>query len=168
MSQPAKVGGCKTLSMKLLALLAFVAVVFANALKWQDCGLQSDFPALRLIAYAHEPDPIHAALPSNISKSWWHFGATTLTGLTERVYIDRKLPGAREWTPYFNNTFAVCGTGPFQHEHVCPVAPNATFSYVDQHPRSHSPPAEFRAREEYFDASGAWIGCATIVYESVA
>ena len=150
------------------AYLLLLALNAATALEWQDCGLQSDAPALRLLKYAHDPDPIVADAPSTISKTWQHFGGTVaLTGLSERVYIDRKLPGARAWTPYFNNTFAVCGTGPFQHD-VCPVAPNATFAYVDHHPASHSPPATFRAREEYFDGNGTWIGCATIVYRSVA
>ncbi len=149
--------------------LAIFLIVFsaATALEWQDCGLQSDAPGIRLLAYAHQPDPIHAGAPSNISKTWLHFGGKALVGLSERVYIDRKLPGARAWTPYFNNSFVVCGAGPFQHD-VCPVAPNATFAYVDHHPASHSPPATFRAREEYYDANGAWIGCATIVYSSIA
>ena len=146
-------------------LFALTLVNAAAALQWEDCGLQSDAPALRLLSYAHNPDPIVAGAPSTIRKTWRYFGEDVLTGLSEKVFIDRKLPGgARAWTPYFNNTFTVCGTGPFQHN-VCPVAPNATFSYVDHHPASHSPPAEFRAREEYYTDNGTkWIGCAEIVY----
>ena len=60
----------------------------------------------------------------------------------------------------------MCGTGPHEHD-VCPIAPGSSFAYADNHSRSHSEPALFRAREEYFDAAGAWIGCATVVYETV-
>ena len=136
-------------------------------LRWEDCGLEADRPALKLLDYSHEPSPIRTGEPSDINKTWFYSGNGTLTGLRERVLIDRRLPGETRWSPYFNNSFRVCGQGSGEHAHVCPVAVNTSFAYSDHHPASHSPPATFRARELYFDSDGIWIGCATVVYQSV-
>ena len=151
----------------LLLGLGCCATTARAGLKWEDCGLESDSPSILLKRYSHEPANIKAGEPSNISKTWWHFGETPLLGLRERVVIERKLPGEQNWSPYFNNSFNVCGSGRFEHSNICPVTANKSFSYTDHHPASHSPPARFRAREEYFDSKGVWIGCATVVYESV-
>ena len=39
-----------------------------GALRWEDCGLESDAPALRLLEYSHTPDPTPADEPSSIAK----------------------------------------------------------------------------------------------------
>lgn len=162
--------GPRTAASFILTLLVVASCHPDSAtaeLKWEDCGLESDSPSLLLRTYSHQPADIIADQPSNISKSWWYFGEKPLLGLSERVVIDRKLPGDQEWSPYFNNSFNVCGSGKFEHSNICPVAPNKSFSYTDHHAASHSPPAKFRAREEYFDNEGVWIGCATVVYKSL-
>ena len=144
----------------LLAFLATLALAWGAApLQWEDCGLLSDTPLLRLLNYSHVPDPIAVGRNATIAKRWHYTGKRPLTALTEAVVIDRVLANeSGSWQSYFNNSFDMC-----LRRGLCPIAPGSVFDIVDNHPPSHSPPARFRAVERFY-AGGESIGCAAVVY----
>jgi hypothetical protein len=86
--------------------------------------------------------------------------------LNEFVRIDRSFiapddPSFESWVPYFNNTFDIC-----TNHDICPIAPGAEFTLVDNHTPSNSSPGWFRA-VEYFYSDNMWIGCLATVYQTV-
>ena len=71
-------------SSEVMLLALFVALVQAQDLSWQDCGLLADERGLELLQYAHEPDPIVLGEPYNISRRFRSLLKRPIYNLTER------------------------------------------------------------------------------------
>ena len=154
-----------------MPLKLFLAIILsASALEWQDCNLMTDVPYLRVQLYRHFPDPEISSLNHTITKDYLYSGFEPLNNLKETVNIDTSNvapsdPSFDQWVPYFNNSFELCEG---VEKSVCPVKPGTVFRLSDTHPPSNSPGAWFRAVEHYYSGSDqTWIGCATIVYQTV-
>jgi hypothetical protein len=146
------------------AFVSFLLMGWVNALSWQDCGLQSEIPALRLKAYQHAPDPIVYNSSSIITKQWKYTGDGYMKTFTETVVVARRSENHAPWEIYFNNSFDICA----YHDGICgSVHSGGEFTYYDNHPPSVSlfyP--YFRAIEHYY-VNGIFSGCATIVYDQM-
>ena len=137
----------------------------AQALRWQDCGLQTDRPMLQLLEYAHSPDPLVYRRWNNISKRWQFKdleqpGATLLT-LREKVQVARRNSSTAPWETYFQNEFDVCA----HHKGICgAIKSPGTFAYSDHHPPTSSVYSKHFRAIEYFYVNGVFAGCATVLY----
>ena len=138
-------------------------------LNWQDCGLATGYPAIKLIDYQHSPDPIVFGKSSVRSKRWLlmnHSKAVPLRSFTEQVNISHRASPSDPWQPYFSNKFDLCAHA---HPELCngAVKPGDFFSYEDSHPPSHSSfIPHLRASEHYF-VNGVFAGCAIVTYDQV-
>lgn len=142
------------------------------ALEWQDCSLQADIPALRVVDYSHTPDPARLDQNHTISKTFLYTGNDPLKSLRELVFIDISPVHPSDatfhsWTPYFNNSFDLCEEG---KNVPCPIEPQFSFTLSDEHTPSAAPPSWFRAVEYYYDPDveiNNLIGCITTIYQTV-
>lgn len=145
-----------------------------SSLTYQDCSLQSEFPYLSLLYYAHDPDPYTAVENRTIEKTFRYNGFNTLTSLVETVDIEKSpVPPWDEnfkgWTPHFSNSFGICGSPDDSHSELCPIKPGSTITYVDNHsPSSENLDQWYRANEKFYDAEKMYIGCVTVVYQAMA
>ena len=146
------------------------------ALQYQDCNLQADFALLTVQDYIHDPDPSVTSQEHTTIKKFYYNGIKNLSNLYETVTIDKSLVSPddilfRGWVPYFNNSYEISD----KHADVFPVISNSSFVISDLHSPSSSSGAWFRAIEKYYarydgdnDENGKqWIGCLTVVYQTV-
>ena len=154
------------LRVRVLALLGVAARV--ECVSWQDCSLQSQVPALRLLSYTHSPDPIVHDRNNTISKSWrLEPGLGPLRSLREHVSVSRRTSALAPWEAYFENIFDLCA--PPSHPSLCSgsLVPGSSFTYDDHHPPSRSPFSPLYQAIEHYYVNGVFAGCATIVYDAV-